>query len=75
MLGPPVLKAWRAVLPAGTPLLPVGGITPATMAAYSAAGAAGFGIGSALFQPGIALDELARRARAFMQAWAGTMAA
>ncbi|MEZ5866668.1 MAG: hypothetical protein R3D25_22320 [Geminicoccaceae bacterium] len=40
-----------AVLPKGTRLLPVGGIEPATMAGYVAAGAAGFGLGSALFKP------------------------
>jgi 2-dehydro-3-deoxyphosphogalactonate aldolase len=40
------------VLPPGTPLLPVGGVTPDNMGAWCAAGAAGFGIGSALYKPG-----------------------
>jgi 2-dehydro-3-deoxyphosphogalactonate aldolase len=49
---PPVLKAWRAVLPKGTPVFPVGGITPESMAAYWAVGATGFGTGSNLYAPG-----------------------
>jgi 2-dehydro-3-deoxyphosphogalactonate aldolase len=66
---PAVLKAWRAVLPREVPVLPVGGISPDTMAPWIAAGAAGFGIGSALFAPGRPLDDTASRARAFAQAW------
>jgi len=66
---PAVLKAWRAVLPREVPVLPVGGISPDTMAPWIAAGAAGFGIGSALFAPGRPLDDIASRARAFAQAW------
>ena len=68
-LPPPVLTAWSSVLPAGTPLLPVGGITPERMAAYRQAGAAGFGIGSALYAPKTPADDVARRARAFIDAW------
>lgn len=68
-LPPPVLKAWSSVLPKGTALLPVGGITPDNMAAYRKAGAAGFGIGSALYSPGIDANEVARRAHAFVDAW------
>ena len=48
MASPAAVKALRAVLPAGTLMLPVGGITPGNMAAYLASGANGFGIGSAL---------------------------
>ena len=69
-LSPEVLKAWRAVLPAQCRLLPVGGITPARMAAYVHAGAAGFGIGGALYKPGKPLAEIARDAEAFVSAWA-----
>src|SRR5262249_56165998 len=46
---PAVVKAWRAVFPPDTLLMPVGGITPERMADYLAAGASGFGLGSALF--------------------------
>ena len=52
MLTPAVLRSIRAVLPARTRFLPVGGITPDGMAAYVAAGAAGFGLGSSLYTPG-----------------------
>ena len=69
LLTPPVLKALRAVLPAGTLMLPVGGITPENMAAYRAAGAAGFGIGSALYKPGMAVADVARQAARFAAAW------
>ena len=69
LLQPPVLKALRAVLPAGTLMLPVGGITPDNMAAYRAAGAAGFGIGSALYRPGLLATDVAQQARRFATAW------
>jgi 2-dehydro-3-deoxyphosphogalactonate aldolase len=74
-LPPAVVKAWRAVLPKDVRLLPVGGITPANMAAYRAAGADGFGIGSALYAPGVGTAELEQRAHAFVAACAGTMRA
>ena len=66
---PAVLKAWRAVLPREVPVMPVGGISPDNMAPWVAAGASGFGIGSALFAPGRTLEETSQRARAFAQAW------
>lgn len=62
------MKAWLAVLPPGTALLPVGGITPDNMVPYLRAGAAGFGLGSALYSPGLPADEVGRRAQAFIQA-------
>jgi 2-dehydro-3-deoxyphosphogalactonate aldolase len=70
LLTPPVLKALRAVLPPSTPVLPVGGITPERMPAYRAAGATGFGLGSALYAPGMPAAEVARRAAGFVSAWA-----
>lgn len=66
---PAALRALATVLPAGTPLWPVGGIEPQHLAAWRAAGATGFGIGGALFKPEFGLDEIARRARAFVEAW------
>jgi len=66
---PGVLKAMLAVLPKGTPVLPVGGIGTGNMAPWRAAGAAGFGIASALFKPGDTPDTVAARARALRQAW------
>lgn len=66
---PAALKAWRAVLPVGTAVLPVGGITPGTMAPWLAAGAAGFGIGSSLYAPGRSAGDVATCAQAFAEAW------
>lgn len=66
---PVVLKAWRAVLPPGAAVLPVGGIAPDTMQPWLAAGAAGFGIGSSLYAPGRAADDVGARAQAFARAW------
>lgn len=63
------LKALRTVVPAGTPLWPVGGVTPEQLAAWKAAGATGAGIGSQLYAPGVALDTLAQRAAAYAAAW------
>ena len=75
MIPPAAVKAMRAVLPPGALLLPVGGITPANAAAYRDAGADGLGIGSALYRPGRAPQEVATRARAFADAWTGTIRA
>ena len=75
MVPPAAVKAQRAVLPAEVLLFPVGGIAPETMASYRAAGANGFGIGSALYQPGRAPQAVAAAAQAFAAAWAGTMRA
>lgn len=68
---PAVLKAIRAVLPKNTRVLPVGGIAPDNMAPWLAAGAAGFGLGSALFKPGMTAEAVGEHARAFAAAIAG----
>jgi 2-dehydro-3-deoxyphosphogalactonate aldolase len=73
MVSPSVVKALRAVLDVQTRLLPVGGITPDNMAAYRAAGANGFGIGSALYQPGRDADAVRRQALRFAAAWAQSL--
>ncbi len=69
MISPSVVKAIRAVLPKSLRLLPVGGITPDNMAPYVNAGASGFGLGSALYAPGISANEAGVRARRFVAAW------
>ena len=71
LVTPAVLKAMRAVLPKSTLLLPVGGIAPDTMAPYLAAGANGFGLGSALYAPGMSAAQVGERANAFVAAWRG----
>ena len=72
MITPAVVKALRAVLPAPVLLLPVGGITPGGMAAYREAGANGFGLGSALYRPGMDGAGVGANARAFISAWRAT---
>jgi 2-dehydro-3-deoxyphosphogalactonate aldolase len=67
LLPPAAIKAWRAVLPAGTLLLPVGGVTLANMADYVTAGADGFGIGGSLYKPGMTASELGAKAQAFVE--------
>ena len=65
---PSVLKAQRAVLPAGLPLFAVGGVTVDSLPAWLAAGAQGAGLGSALYKPGLSASEVGLRARAFVAA-------
>jgi 2-dehydro-3-deoxyphosphogalactonate aldolase len=69
LLSPQVLKAMRSVLPKDVAVLPVGGITPANMAPYLAAGAAGFGLGSAVYKPGMAAAAVETAATVFVDAW------
>ena len=68
LITPAAVKAMRAVLPRSAKLIMVGGIAPADMAAYLAAGADGFGIGSALYRPGESALEVAAKARVFVEA-------
>ncbi len=67
---PAVLKALRAVLPKGVPVLPVGGIEAGNLAPWRAAGAAGFGIGSAIYRPGDTPAVVGAKARALVAALA-----
>jgi len=65
---PRVLKALRAVLPRDAPVLPVGSITVDNMGDYWAAGADGFGLGSALYKPGASVEQVAKAAAKFKAA-------
>jgi 2-dehydro-3-deoxyphosphogalactonate aldolase len=69
MMGLDGLKAIRAVLPPATRVYAVGGVGPADFAAWRAAGADGFGLGSSLFQPGWSVARVAEAARASAAAW------
>ena len=64
---PTVLKAMRAVLTEAR-ILPVGGVSPDTMAPWIAAGAPGFGLGSALYKVGMTAEQVGANARAFVAA-------
>lgn len=69
ILGPMGLKAWRAVLTPPVAIVPVGGITPDSFGAYLAAGATGFGLGSALYRAGDDAEAVAAKAGAFVRSW------
>jgi len=75
LASPAVVKALLAVLPAGTPLMPVGGITPGNMSTWREAGATGFGIGSALYKPGKSAVTVGDDAQQFVAAYRGTIRA
>ncbi|WP_043751877.1 2-dehydro-3-deoxy-6-phosphogalactonate aldolase [Methylobacterium nodulans] len=66
--GPATLRALRAVLPGEVPLLPVGGVDAGNLAAWRAAGAAGYGCGSSLYKAGDTPDAVAAKARALVAA-------
>lgn len=67
-LPPGALKAWRAVLPAGTLVFAVGGMKPDNLEPYWRAGASGFGTGSNLYQPGTSPDHVRTVAQAYAAA-------
>lgn len=69
LIGPDGVKAIRAVLPKGTLVYAVGGAGPANFGDWLRAGADGFGIGTALYTPGLALAEVAARAKAIVEAY------
>ncbi len=71
---PAVLRSLRAVLPPGTAVLPVGGMDAGTIPAWRAAGAAGFGIGSALYKPGDTAAVVSAKARALHAVLGGVAA-
>ncbi|WP_308916504.1 2-dehydro-3-deoxy-6-phosphogalactonate aldolase [Jannaschia sp. LMIT008] len=69
MAGPSGLKAMKAVLPAEVPVYAVGGAGADNFGEWVAAGADGFGLGTALFAPGLSTDDMAARARAVVATW------
>lgn len=59
---PEGVSAIKAVLPEQTELIIVGGVSSMNMSDWLSAGAHGFGIGSALFRPGLTLEEISGNA-------------
>jgi 2-dehydro-3-deoxyphosphogalactonate aldolase len=71
LIGPAGLKAIKAVLPKDCPVYAVGGAGPENFRERLAAGAAGFGIGTALYTPGLTVAQVAERARSIVAAFDG----
>jgi 2-dehydro-3-deoxyphosphogalactonate aldolase len=69
LASPAVVKAMLAVLPKGTPLVPVGGIGANNLQGWHTAGAAGFGLGSSLYKPGDDAAAVRAKAAAIVTAW------
>ncbi len=69
LIGPDGLKAIRAVLPKDLPVYAVGGAGPANFGDWVKAGANGFGIGTALYTPGLPTAEIAARATGIVAAY------
>jgi 2-dehydro-3-deoxyphosphogalactonate aldolase len=72
--GPDGLKALRAVMPSDVDLYAVGGASPENLTDWVAAGAAGFGIGTYLFKPGMTAEDVAGRAGKMVAAYDGAVA-
>mgnify|MGYP006270377937 CR=1 FL=1 len=62
-------KALAAVLPPETQTFAVGGVGAEDFAAWAEAGIGGFGIGSALFMPGLPPEDIAARAARLVAAY------
>jgi 2-dehydro-3-deoxyphosphogalactonate aldolase len=69
LIGPDGIKAIRAVLPKGTQVYAVGGAGTNNFATWIAASADGFGIGTALYQPGLTPAEVGSRASDIVAAY------
>ncbi len=66
--GPRMVSALRAVLPKDTTIVPVGGIDQSNIAIWQNAGVDGYGIGSALYEPGKSMADVGASAADIMTA-------
>lgn len=73
LIGPAGLRALKAVLPDGVQTYAVGGANPSNFAEWRNAGVDGFGIGTALYAPGLSVDDITSRARDIVAAYDKSM--
>lgn len=69
MAGPSGLSAMRAILPPGTKVFAVGGAGPENFDQWIKASADGFGLGSAIYKPGMTAEDVGKRARGIVAAY------
>lgn len=74
LIGPDGLKAMRAVYPQEARIYAVGGAGASNFGDWIAAGADGFGLGTALYTPGLSVDEVTARAKTIVAAYDEAMA-
>jgi 2-dehydro-3-deoxyphosphogalactonate aldolase len=75
LVPPKAIAAMRAVLPKEANIAAVGGIDHENMQSYFHAGSNCFGLGSALFKPEYAMEDIGRRAVAFVETFRKLVAA
>ncbi|MGL1922404.1 MAG: 2-dehydro-3-deoxy-6-phosphogalactonate aldolase [Hyphomicrobiales bacterium] len=68
-LGTKGLKAIKVVLPPEIPLFAVGGVNAGNIAEYLNVGATGFGLGSGIYKPAMAADQVYKNAKAYVAAY------
>ena len=73
LIGPEGVKALRAVLPKELDVYAVGGADGGNFGEWFAAGANGFGIGSALYRPGMSIADIRKRAVELVSAYDGAL--
>ncbi len=71
LVGVAGIKAYRAVLPPETDVFAVGGAGPDNFGEWWAAGVTGFGIGTALYTPGLSVEDVRARAETMVAAFDG----
>lgn len=63
------MRAWASVLPAGTELVPVGGVDAGNLGSWARAGASGAGLGTSLYRPGDTPEVVGERAAELVRIW------
>lgn len=72
VLGSAYIKGIGEVLPKDCRVWAVGGVGPANIAEFRAAGVYGIGVGGSLYKPGVTAAQVGEKARALVSAWSAT---